>query len=259
MGYSTAAVDQQLYDMISQAQKRSGARTFSDALRLMLGLPPSSQLRTREQVIASVKAVLGEHPDSTAAEVAQAIELGYPTITTILVELEKTGQVQRKPLRVRRPGPTTYLWSLRRDADADAVRLCDLVAELRQQAVEEVAQARDELAKQLDKGHGDLTEAMTAVVYKQHYARWWDNLADNLNGNVLGEVAALMAIRDNARQALLALNARASCGSCPYTRDPAAILREATSAFCRDTDPAALQSCYGITLPAGLATTDGAE
>jgi hypothetical protein len=122
MNYTTIRVDQQVYDLIRQRQKRSDARTLNDALRLMLGMPMSEQ-RARVHTIAAVKAALGDHPDSTASQIARAVDRAYSTTTSILAGLEKAGQVQRRPAQTRRRGAIAYLWRLKApSADANSLR-----------------------------------------------------------------------------------------------------------------------------------------
>lgn len=257
--YRTIAVDQQVYDMIKRSQERSGVRTSGDAVRLMLGMPPVSTRRTRALTIGAVKAVLGDRPDSTAADVAEAVDLSYGSATTILADLAKTGQVQRRPDPIRRRGPITYRWRLNEASltpVTDTSEMRELVTEFRQQAVDEAAKGRDELAEKLDSDHDDLTGAIINVLYRQHYAYWWNTITNHIEDNGLAPVTALRTTRDNAQRALSGLNARTPCDPCPHTRDPALILRDATSDFCRDTEPFMRQARDETTPPTAQAATD---
>jgi predicted transcriptional regulator len=258
------AVDQQVYDTITRLQAHSGARTANDAVRLLLGLP-ATQRRTRAHSTDAINAVLRDHPGSTATEIAQAAGLAYSTTTSILAELKKAGLAHRTPDHTRRRGAITHRWHLTAPSPASAAEtaeLRELVYTLAQQAIDEAAKARNELAEQLDQhlaeNEFELTEAMTTLAYRQPYARWWTTLTHHIQ-NGLDPATALHKTRDAAHHTLLRLDASTPCTPCPRTRDPLTILRQAVSDFHHDIAPATLHTSYGITLPAGPANTNQAE
>lgn len=258
-------VDQQVYDAITRLQARSGDRSVNDAMRLLLGLPPRRRSR-RPYSTSAVTTELQDHPGSTAAEIAQAAGLAYSTTTSILAELEKAGLAQRTPDQARRRGAITHRWQLSPAPSAlagDMVKVCELLVALAEQAADEAAEARDELAEQFDEDRDDdqydLTDAMTTVAYRQPYARWWTTLTRHIEHDGFDPATALHKTRDAARRALLRLDACTPCSECPRTQDPLVILRQATSDFHHDTDPATLLTRYGITLPAEPTTTGRPE
>jgi predicted transcriptional regulator len=260
----TIGVDQQVYDAIARLQARSGERSVNDAMRLLLGLPPKQRSK-RPYATGAVTTALRDHPGATATKVAQTAGLAYSTTTSILAELEKVGLAQRTPDQSRRPGAITHRWQLSPPPPAPAaetVKVGELLFALQQQAADEAAEARDELAEQLaedlNEDQYDLTEAMTTLAYRQPYARWWTTLTHHIQ-NGLDPTTALHKTLDAAHRTLLRIDARTPCTACPRTQDPLAILRQATSDFHHDTNPATLQTLHGITLPPWPATTDHPE
>lgn len=120
--------------------------------------------------------------------------------------------------------------------------------DLRDQAVDEAAEARYELAEQLDHDEDylpDFTEAMTSVAYRQPYARWWTKVTDQIEDEDLDPMAALANVRAAAGQILLQ-HAAAPCAPCPHADSLLLAFHEATRRFYDDTAPSTLETICEI-------------
>ena len=71
------------------------------------------------------------------------------------------------------------------------------------QARQAADQARDRLARLLDQGEDDLTDAIADLARLQPYAHWWKKVTDNIERGGMEPIAALTAVRTAASQTLI--------------------------------------------------------
>ncbi len=76
--------------------------------------------RAKGPSVEAILDALRQHPDATAAELAETAGIGRSTAGKTLANLEAQGQVTRRHGKSEGRKPTPDRWTLARDADADA-------------------------------------------------------------------------------------------------------------------------------------------